>query len=88
MKLSNTTELNSVLQSCRGYETFAEIIENLEIRAFRSSRGALIGPAWSKGNWMLTYDPDPLIPWSKHLAEALSAEWGRLDQRSVDTYTI
>ena len=44
----------------------------------KTAQGALIGPAWVMGNWVPTYDPDPLIPWTANLANALPDEQVRL----------
>jgi cell division protein FtsW (lipid II flippase) len=44
----------------------------------KSAQGALIGPAWVMGNWVPEYDPDPLIPWTANLANALPDEQVRL----------
>ncbi len=44
----------------------------------KTAQGALIGPAWVMGNWVPTYDPDPLIPWTANLANALPDEQTRL----------
>ncbi|MDQ2947063.1 MAG: hypothetical protein M3Y27_14160, partial [Acidobacteriota bacterium] len=44
----------------------------------KTAQGALIGPAWVMGNWIATYDPDPLIPWTVNLANAMPDEQTRL----------
>jgi len=44
----------------------------------KTAQGALIGPAWIMGNWVATYDPDPLIPWTANLANAMPDEQTRL----------
>lgn len=44
----------------------------------KTAQGALVGPAWVMGNWVPTYDPDPLIPWTANLANALPDEQTRL----------
>jgi cell division protein FtsW (lipid II flippase) len=44
----------------------------------KTAQGALIGPAWVMGNWVATYDPDPLIPWTANLANALPDEQAKL----------
>jgi hypothetical protein len=36
-----------------------------------SAHGTLVGPAWVRGAYRLAYDPDPLLPWTRHLATAL-----------------
>jgi hypothetical protein len=45
----------------------------------RSARGALVGPAWANGEWVLAYDPDPFIPWTSEFAQALWIEWRHAD---------
>ncbi|MGI8746628.1 MAG: FtsW/RodA/SpoVE family cell cycle protein [Bryobacteraceae bacterium] len=44
----------------------------------KTAQGALIGPAWVMGNWVAAYDPDPLIPWTANLANAMPDEQTRL----------
>jgi len=62
------------------------------LTAEHNKRGALVGAAWVRGHWTLAYDPDPLIPWARHLAAALSKEWralGRQDAaKSYGTLTL
>jgi hypothetical protein len=40
-----------------------------------TTRGALIGPAWVKGNWVQAFDPDAIVPWTKPLTNAFIVEW-------------
>jgi len=45
---------------------------------FRDEQAPLIGPAWVRGKWVQTFDPDPAIPWTEILKGVLEAEWKRL----------
>jgi cell division protein FtsW (lipid II flippase) len=45
---------------------------------FRDGQGMLIGPAWVRGKWAQTFDPEPALPWIEHLKGVLEAEWERL----------
>lgn len=46
--------------------------------SFSNEQKLLIGPAWVRGRWVATFDPDAPLPWAANLAEALAIEWGRL----------
>jgi len=37
-----------------------------------SSESSLVGPAWVRGQWISTYDPDHNIPWTGYLSRALT----------------
>src|SRR5580704_15913911 len=50
-----------------------------------SARGALIGPAWLNGSWMLAYDPDPFLPWTRLLSDAVWSAWS--DPKNHDVAT-
>ncbi len=50
---------------------------------FRDEQAPLIGPAWVRGKWVQTFDPDPAIPWTEILKGALEAEWKRLGKTTA-----
>ncbi len=50
----------------------------LSLRVHRIARGAIIGPAWSRGSWDLAFNPDPVVPWTSLYLAALRSEWRRL----------
>ncbi len=52
----------------------------------KSAQGALVGPAWVMGNWVPAYDPDPLIPWTASLANALPDEQVRLKKQLPERF--
>ncbi|MEO8128138.1 MAG: hypothetical protein ABJF23_05375 [Bryobacteraceae bacterium] len=43
----------------------------------KTAHGALAGPAWVMGSWVPAYDPDPALPWTVNLANALPEEHAR-----------
>lgn len=50
---------------------------------FRDEQVQLIGPAWVRGKWIQTFDPDPAIPWTEQLKGVLEAEWKRLGTQTA-----
>jgi len=50
---------------------------------FRDEQGPLIGPAWVRGKWIQTFDPESAIPWTEILKGVLEAEWKRLGKATA-----
>ncbi|HLJ29122.1 MAG TPA: FtsW/RodA/SpoVE family cell cycle protein [Candidatus Angelobacter sp.] len=66
-------------------ETKEQLAKNFRPRMSisHSARGALIGPAWANGMWVLAYDSDPYIPWTRNLVYVLPFEWRHLGAKAA-----
>lgn len=51
----------------------------LQMSVGHSSRGAIIGPAWVNGNWVLAFNSEHSLPWASWLSEAV---WSSSEHRS------